>query len=250
MLVAGLVLIVATNAVVLGGAAYNRGGDPEATLRITEREGQFPYEWGFERENSGLSFSLEYRVLRALPTNRKANIYDLRGLGYGSPQWLDRRKLIELGFDLATPANDLSGERRYQKQLPKPVFVVLEMDGEAYRSSLKRMEKFAARESKPEVTRVLQEERDKNSRLFVVDAGLDLAALRGKYPDRRRFAIMHGKVALRDWGDGIGGFVEVIGTKLNVPVEFHGVIGKERRYEANLAFGRRLEPWLTTAATR
>jgi len=254
----GVALLVATNAVVLGGAAYNRGGEPDATLALTERETQLPYPWGFESENSGLSLRLHVRTLEALPTHGAIRIYDLGGYAYGNPQWLDRKKLTELGFDLSTPANDPSGMRRYQKQLPKPAFLVLEMEGEAYRASLKRVEDYAAREKTTQAARALEDERSKNGRLFAVDAGLDAEALRAKYADRKRFAIVHGKVWLRDWSDGIGGYVEAVGTTLNVPLRFHGTIGKPQRYDADkprkyevsIAFGRRLEPWMAAAAAR
>jgi uncharacterized protein DUF4824 len=135
---------------------------------------------------------------------------------------------------------------------------VLEMDGEAYRASLKRVEDYAAREKTPGAERALEDERSKNSRLFVVDAGLDAEALRGKYADRKRFAIVQGKVWLRDWNDEIGGYVDAVGTTLNVPLRFHGTIGKPQRYDADkprkyevsIAFGRRLEPWMAGAAAR
>jgi hypothetical protein len=253
LLSAGIALIAATNAVILAGAAYNRSGEPEAELTLTQRETQIPYDWGFERENSGLSLSLQTRMLRVLPANRAPNLYALGVYAYGDPQWLDRKKLTELGFDLSTPANDPSGERRYRKQLPKPAFLALEMDGEAYREALKRMEEFATREPKAEVVRALQDEKEKNSRLFIVDAGLDAAALRAKYPDRKRFAIVHGKVWLRDWGAGsepVGGSAELDGGRLNVPLQFHPAIVREKGYELGVAFGRRLEPWVTAAAAK
>ena len=50
-LVAGLGLIVLTNAIALFGVVYNRSGAPEATLRLTQRELRTPYRWYGGREN-------------------------------------------------------------------------------------------------------------------------------------------------------------------------------------------------------
>jgi len=62
-LLAGLGLIALTNAIALSGVVYNRSGDPEATLRLTQRELRTPYRWYGNRENSGLALSLVWRVL-------------------------------------------------------------------------------------------------------------------------------------------------------------------------------------------
>ena len=43
----------------------------------------------------------------------------------------------------------------------------------------------------------LKHEQGEASRLFIVDAGLDLAALRQRYPERQRYAIVKGRV--RPW---------------------------------------------------
>jgi len=246
-LLAGVVLIAATNAVVLGGAAYNRSGESDAVLKLTQREARTPYRGRFNREDSAVELSLEYRILNRLPTGRTLNAYDYANLGYGDAEWLDRKKLAELGFDLTVLGHAPPERRRYAKQLPKPVFLVLEMNGDAYQASLKQVEEFAARVKRVDGDNALRQEREEHSRLFAIDAGLDAAELRRKYADRTRFAIVHGKVWLREWGEGAGGHVELLGNAINVPLEFHGVIGAVQRFEAGIAFGKRLEPWLTEA---
>lgn len=64
--IAGLMIIVLTNVIALGGVAYNRAGEPDGTLVLTERELRLPYSSGLARENSGLSLTIEWRTLQAL----------------------------------------------------------------------------------------------------------------------------------------------------------------------------------------
>ncbi len=45
ILIAGLGIIIATNVIALAGVAYNRPGQPEATIELTERELAMPYRY-------------------------------------------------------------------------------------------------------------------------------------------------------------------------------------------------------------
>ena len=45
LIIAGLLIIAATNAIVLAGAAYNRSGDATYILEMTEREAQLPFSY-------------------------------------------------------------------------------------------------------------------------------------------------------------------------------------------------------------
>jgi hypothetical protein len=247
-LVAGLALIVGTNAVVLAGIAYNRSGEPMALLRLSERELRAPGSWGFESENSGLALGLVWRVASGEENDH--------GFGwYGSRvTWLDRRKLVELGFDVSVPAQHPDADRHYERQLPREALIVMELDGPAYQVALKRAEERAAR---PKATRDdqtrLASERDQYSRLFLVDAGHHYDALRARYPDKSRYAIVRGKVSVRHWttrnaADLHGGVSELSVSALNVPVELREVLGRSSgAYTATVAFGQRLEPWFTAA---
>jgi hypothetical protein len=104
-----------------------------------------------------------------------------------------------------------------------------------------------------------REEQD-NSRLFAIDAGLDLNELRTQYPDRNRYAIVRAQV--RPWSAGgqgkIAGYIDKINIEeINVPHKYHAAFdirvrpaiigqtsGRQRTFEASVAFGQRLEPWL------
>jgi hypothetical protein len=271
-LIAGLALIGLTNAIALGGAAYNRSGEPESTLSLTERELRSPYVWTGRKENSGLALRLQWRVLQGDSRNVGA---DYSPYGGGMPAWLDAPKMASLGFDAksSTETTDASRISRYQRQLPRDVLVVLELDGPAYRESLERAAKAAkameARnergEGKKSADELMDQESRRNSRLFAVDAGVDRAALRSTFPDRTRYAIVRAQVrpAWSPESKATAGFIDNVGAaEVNVPLEmrsaFEGVApssyegrnGASARFEATLAFGRRLEPWLVSAARK
>lgn len=247
-LISGLALIFVTNIVVLAGIAYNRGGEPTALLQVTDRELRTPGSWGFESENSGLALGLAWRVATG-----EDDDYGIGG--YGSrATWLDRRKLAELGFDVSVPVDQPRAERHYERLLPREVLIVMELDGPAYQSALRRAAELAAR---PGATRGdasrLASERETFTRLFLVDAGVDYGSLRARYPDRSRYAIVRGKVRLDRWSAknkaGLNGYVsELSVSALNVPVELREVLGRGASgYTATVGFGQRLEPWFAAA---
>jgi len=258
--VAGAALVLACNAIALVGAGYNRGGDPESVLRLSQRELDLPYNWGFQRENSGLELRLAWRVLP-----REAGPGQPYSYGYGEPAWLDEAKMRELGFD-AFDAVEVDERDRYGRQLPREVFLVLELDGAAYRESLERVRRWAATEltqgdERQRVAReALAREENKASRLYVVDAGRDSQALRARHADRGRYAIVSGKIRSAHFRNrpAAGYVAGVLVDSIHVPLEWRGAFesaqaarqrsgAAESRYEVTLAYGRRLEPWIVSA---
>lgn len=266
-LVAGLLLLALTNAVALGGALWNRSGEPEATLRLSQRELSIPHPWYGNRENSGLSLRPIWRVLVEDQARTSFYVSRYAGLG-GAPTWLDRAKMEALGFDT---------RRGYDKQLPREVLLVLELDGPAYRRALELTTEHATRElarpvapedksaeeRRKNAREALEWETSRSSRLFVVDAGLDADALRAKYPDRSRYAVVRGEV--RRWDTGtpgraVGYISSVSVESINVPLRLRKVFagvqlseyGQETKtpVEAVVAWGRRLEPWLVEAVRK
>jgi hypothetical protein len=270
MLAIGAAIIVATNAVVLLGAAWNRQGQPESTLRLSERELVPP--WAYEkRDNSGLALRLRWRILDEAGDDP----YLFRpGYSGGAPGWLDRAKMASLGFDVSLPDDELDDRRIFRRQLGREVFLVLELDGPAYAASMERAAAVAQRlnakadaESIKAAADILEREKSVNSRLFVVDAGLDAAALRAKFADRSRFAIAGGLVRpAGGWRKSerrhSGHVSELSVDNVNVPLEFRpafeGAVAEmddrarkpKTRYEATLAYGKRLEPWLAGATRK
>jgi hypothetical protein len=278
-LVAGTVLILATNAVALLGVAYNRG-EAESTLNLTQRELHLPYSWGFQNENSGIALELQWRTL----AEERENLYGLHAgySGFGrEPEWLDKAKLTALGFDVSKPEDTAQGRMYYDKLLSKDVLLVLELDGPAYRSALERAQQHSQKEAallnansgKKEfeeraksAKRMLYEEERINSRLFVIDAGLDAAGLRARYPDRNRYAIVRGQiqprlVEIKHKPKLIAYISGVSITQVNVPAYYRRIFetlqesARANQYDAvatpykvSVSFGKRLEPWITEAS--
>jgi hypothetical protein len=270
-LIAGTVLILAVNAAVLGGAAYNRSGTPDSLLRLSSRELELPYgHWGGKEENSGMAFALRWRV-----PSVDANYSDGWGRGSwearNSPAWLDEAKLEELGFDVAWLKTSAVLEmpyyaRRVTKE--KEVLLVLELDGPTFRQAIEQArqqvvhqealyaahpdDKKLEQQAKSAKERLTQEER-LNSRLFLVDAGLDEEKLRARYPDRTRHAIAQGRIQpfRIEKGRLSGHLLDLSVSRITVPLAFRPAFERTRQkgpdnptLEIELAYGKRLEPWI------
>ena len=260
----GLALIVLSNAVALLGVAYNRS-DTTATLKMTERELTPPYRWRGSKENSGLALSLQWRVMHEenVASDNFGWSYPRTG---GAPKWLDKAKLEALGF--SARQLDTSGNDRdfFENQLSRTVFLVLELDGPAYQASLERARRFAELKANKEAQALLEREQIRNSRLFVVDAGLDPDALHAKYPDRSRHAVVRGQVRLRaadGWYAGKAlGYVSAVSVgEVSVPFGFRdvfdfvylessGSLPNANPFEVTINFGKRHEPWIASASGR
>lgn len=260
-MLAAVGLILLTNAAALSGVAYNRSGSPEAILKLSERE-LFPPRLESRSENSGLALNLRWRVLA---TGAEPELYPTR-----PPGWLNEGKMLDLGFK-AFPRSLDRGPDRFQRQAARDVLLVLELDGDAYKAAVKRAEAHLAQvqaasatdSTKKEAARMLSQERTSNSRLFVVDAGLDAAALRAEYPDRSRFAIVGGQVSPSWMANDRGGMVTGVNVdSITVPLQFRPVFDEalkspEPRYDSDtrlppflvsVAYGQRLEPWIVAAS--
>jgi len=272
-LAAGAALILLANAVALVGVYFNRSGEPESRMTLSQRELGTPWSRGIARDNSGLALGMNWRVSDG---NLSGYSYGGFGLHGGTPEWLDEPRMKELGFDVATAAEDTAGRRRFERQLPREVLLVLELAGPAWQQALERTRENAARQeaarlanadSKEFVEKAkraqeqLKREETMNSRLFAIDAGLDRAVLRAKYPDRSRFLILKSTVRPRlvthEKKTRITGYISALAvTQINVPhalrPELETALRQHKRtaddpaprFEATLAVGQRLEPWL------
>ena len=96
-LISAIVLIVLTNMVVLAGVAYNRSGEPDAVVQLTERELHWKKHYGMtDKEDTGLYLNLKW---------------NMGGFPYRYPpwtfqqenSWLNQEKLQVLGFDISFP---------------------------------------------------------------------------------------------------------------------------------------------------
>jgi len=271
VLAAGLALLVVSNVVALAGVAYNRQGEPDAVIELTERELRMPFYYGRGTENTGLGLEINCRL---------EDMSRSYGTGYrecfGNPSWLDAAKLGELGFRLDTPQDSADRYLADYRYLPREVYLVLEYDGEAYRRALATREaeldeQLALLEQTPADGEVekrvknarqrLQLEQDVNSRLFVIDAGLDKDKLRNRYPDSGRYLLMKALVRPAWNASGkdetwTGTVIDLLIDTINIPLQHRGVFDRLQtagrrepveqtpRYRVRLAFGKRLEPWV------
>jgi hypothetical protein len=109
---------------------------------------------------------------------------------------------------------------------------------------------------------LLQREEQSNSRLFVIDAGRDAIALRAKYPDRTKYAIVWGRLRLSVSFDKPEPKVsarvsELKPSEINIPKAQRSAFQEKMgistpystgSYDVTLAFGKRLEPWTVSAS--
>lgn len=247
-----IVLVVAVNAFVLAGVAWNRSGEPAAILELTERELAMPYSRWSGRESTGVSLSI-----------RRAD---------QDHEWLGRDKLAELGFDV----DRYEGRPRHDwRALERRVFVVLEFDGPAFRALRAEREARLAkareglesgetnRKQVEAAEAALERFETAESRLVVIDAGEEASSLRQRYPDRERYAVMRALVHMhatsrpgQESEPVVRGRVgRLLPGRVHVPRRFHAPLRRSTdetrnaydappRYRAVVKFGRRAEPWL------
>ena len=250
LVMGGVALIVAVNAVVLAGVAWNRSGAPTSRLTLSQRELRLPYVFGADSERGEISLTLNWRVAHDIDPS------------YGGVEWLDEATLRSLGFDLSRGAGALYPERE--------VFIVLELAGPAWQREVARaqarVDEVLARDGQREqdardlksAQEALAFERASASRLFAIGAGRDAAALRQRYPDLQRHAIVGGRVrpSVRQMPDRIvvSGVMSALAVgDISVPHALRGGVDGLGRaklengkgsFEAEVAWGRRFEPWL------
>ncbi len=288
---AACALIIVTNLVILGAAGWNRRGEPRAELPLTERELVMPTVRQDEGSGLELSLLLTHEPPGVVRRTARWKRYELPSVDYG---WLDRSKLVELGFRIDLDPTHPDAAEHYSDVMPRRAYVVLEYDGEAWnrwisgREEQVRMLRREVEEgtAEPKVLAdaeaVLAVDRMMRSRLFPVDAGVDAAALQRRYSDRGRHAVVAGLLRFKivQPENGVptlsGDVLGLVVSRLHVPRKlrrhleaflpeetWEEVEARERRaaesgwpsptpprYRANLAVGRRNEPWLEKEVTK
>jgi len=272
-LLVGVAIVLAVNAIALGGVAYNRSGKPDSVLQLSQRELHEPNVWQREKDSSGVTLHIQWRV-PVRTTSANANAEALQRLSYGmssgQPDWLDTDKLASLGFDIRPPLRSPDDSDNYDRQPRREVFLVMEFDGPAYRQSLARAQRFMAtitgKDAIEEARTALLKEEQESTRLFIVDAGLDADALRAKYPDRTHYTIVRGTIrphwsSERSGSRLLASIEELSVEAINVPRVLQPVFlnaagqvvtpsddAKRAPFAAVVAFGKRQEPWMMQAS--
>ena len=268
LFVMGFVVIIAVNVIVLSGVASNRSGKPDALIKLSERELQLPYR--VNKENSGLYLRLSWRVVNNLGNSL-----------YTPSFWLDEKKLSALGFDTDGLLKTNNSKKFNLLGITKEVFVVLENNGEHYQQVLEETEKSLLREKsltdadskdkKMLAKRIeaaqkrLRYEQVSASRLFIIDAGLNPDLLRKNYADRSQYIITRGIISpyINEDKNGreLTGIIRLSGAeKIHVPLKHRRILdmilaqkksvipgqNTPPRYEVEIAYGHRLEPWIVS----
>lgn len=180
LLAAAATLLVA-NALILGGVMRNRAGNPDAVVRLGERELQ---SWG--SQSDGAEEFLNLRLQWTMAT------------GPDGTEWFDGSKLGALGLRNLPAVDDTTRTRGWMEPT-RPGYVVLELAGPAWErwqaapqaaadsAAAQRTVSMAgpAEEAKPMLTRDAGA-----TRLMAVDFGLDPLALRQQYPERSQYLIL------------------------------------------------------------
>jgi hypothetical protein len=194
-------LIVVTNLAILAAAGWNRRGEPEAELSLTERELTLPAARQDEGTGLELSLLMAHEPPGVVRRTARWKRYELPSVDYG---WLDRAKLLELGFRIDLDPSHPDAAEHYSRAMSRRAYVVVEYDGKAWNRwisgreeqvrKLRREveESTAAPSALADAEAVLAVDRTMRSRLFPVDAGTDAHALQGRYGDRRRHAVVAG----------------------------------------------------------
>jgi hypothetical protein len=196
-------LIVVTNLAILAAAGWNRRGVPEAELSLTEREVAMPGARQDEGTGLALSLVMTHEPPGVVRRTARWKRYELPSVNY---DWLDRAKLIELGFRIDLDPTHPDAAEHYSHAMQRSAYFVVEYDGEAWNRwiggreeqvrKLRRDVDEGTAESRAltDAEAVLAFDRTMRSRLFPVDAGGDADALQRRYGDRRRYAVFAGSL--------------------------------------------------------
>ncbi|MFK5912862.1 MAG: DUF4824 family protein [Woeseiaceae bacterium] len=269
-------LLLLTNIIVLAGVAYNRSGDIKTSILLTERELSLPYRSYSEKENSGLALRLNWNVI---PDNIFENNYSSYYLGnYGNPAWLTEDKQKELGVDVDSIKKDRGyKDYKYKKINIEEIIVVLEYDGESFKTVLKNAENDLVKEREnvkenpdkkdlkkklKNKEKSLEELKTSESRLIAIDAGLDLQTLRKKYNDSSKYLMLRGE--LRPYWNKkklVARISQLFITRVHVSLPYSKKINEitkskktnnryknreeKPNYQVELKVGKRLEPWIS-----
>ncbi len=245
---AGLLIVV--NSMVLGHSAYNRH-EAQARITLSERELNFPHHYGFEKENSGISLSVQWNTRPDTTTDE--NYYYYRQLK------LTREHYATFRFaDVCDHPGSNTAEQG---------FVLIEFNGNAYqqlveklRTQLNQLQQSSAQAKKiKDVQDELQQFEKERSRLYIIDAAANRATLEASLSRQEKipgsqFLILPALVKdtyrqcdSKQKDPDTVYIDELLVDLIYVPREYHALFsGKktDHHFQATIAFGKLDEPWL------
>ncbi len=185
-LLAAGALVVLVNGAILANVARNRAGNPDAVVRLSEREAQayLPPD-----EQAEVMLILRLRWQTALGPA-------------GEDTWFTRERLEALGFP-GLPAEGDTGYPGRFVELKRKAYVVLEVAGPEWERweavqraridsvvAASRVAPVAEPEGHQHGDPIPPRPDGMGSRLMAVDIGRDPLALRAQYPERGRYLIL------------------------------------------------------------
>ncbi|PUA28081.1 MAG: hypothetical protein B0W54_16460 [Cellvibrio sp. 79] len=245
---AGLLIMV--NCVVLGHSFYNRL-ETQAPITFSERELNLPGNYGFEKENSGVSLSIQWSTH---PGSASDDIYY-----YRRELQLSAEHYATFGF------SDVCDHQRVT--IDEQGFALLEFNGNAHqqrieqlRTQLSQLEQSSAhaekiKDAKDEL-RQLEKER---SRLYIIDAAasratLEAALAKQKATTGNQFLILPAVISdvyrqcdNKQKDPNTVYIDDLLVDRIYVPREYHALFSdknKNHHFQATIAFGKMDEPWL------
>jgi hypothetical protein len=227
-------VIVVVVAGYVAAAGWNASGEPLAVITLTERE--LPLVWTNRQgdEDRGLQLQIAY---------------DGRYDPLDSRNWLSEQRLREIGFALHVPVGSPQAVHTYDHVPSRVAWVVLEYDGPQWRD-------IERRRALREAARHVERSNLFHSRLVPVDAGVDVDALRQRYPTGH--VIVRAVIGLSYVSADAAGRVlygtlrQIVPPHVAVPRRFRSVLealppqasAKVPRYEVDLAIGRLGVPYV------
>jgi hypothetical protein len=183
----------------VGLAGWNKSSEAQGPLTLTEREMPLGTQLVSIDDGDGLQLPIVFQW--------RANPLD-------TLNWLPESKLRALGFPLNVPPGDPNALQIYADLPPRLAWIVLEYDGPAWKEIERRRQ----------VQRQDLRDRNADSRLVPVDAGLDATALRNQYS--KGHLIVRGVIAINFLGPSSGGPLlygslrELVPSMVTVPRQY------------------------------
>ncbi len=242
-------LLILINGVVLAHSYYNRH-EVQARITLSERELNAPNNYGFEKENSGVSLSVHWS---AKPDTASDGNYYGRDLKLSDAHYATFR---------------FSGSCDHQgSDTNEQGFVLVEFNGSTHQQITGRLktqlnhlkQSSASTEKIKNVNDELQLFEKERSRLYIIDAAATRNTLEASLPKHEKvpgnqFLIL--PAVISDAYSHCEGkqknphtiyIDELLVGRIYVPREYHALFSdkkQDQHFQATIAFGKLDEPWL------